>query len=655
VSDTIDFGSGSSGGGGGGLPTPLPVGIMVDKGNHDITTGLPTNVEAGFFYTVGGTATIGGVELNSGDNLIAITDSATPAITGFRVIDNTEAGDILRDSDVTGIPTGFTDSNKLPKKITVSAMLAIAISEHENFKHSDYIRKFESFGADNTGVQDCTLAVNSMLNKLNTDGFLVLDLGKKSNIFKIQQEIEVNVGDCLIIVGYGTLKASDTMSGAGLHSNVIHVNIPNFYCKDITIDGNRTARGTTVGSASHCLTYRERCVKSIVDNVTIYDAPLDCIAMSAYSGDPASRNITIQNCALSNWKRSAISILWGYDINIVNNKMDNSGVTDNMGYAINLEPNSSPLDMSVANTIITQNKIKHSSGWLMHGKKTTGSYLTGDLDKDVKNVLIYDNIVDCDGYIFDGTEYMFNFNNCTNVKMHNNVVTNFTNSSRMFNFNNAYGIDIEDNTILGDGDGVMFYGLAEGIKIKGNRLKGGFVGVTLLSTSTENTFDDNYFYELKSHDDNSIDIDFKNNKHINKIEPLVQTRFDGTGAMIDNNRYNGLCSTGWNPVIYANGIDSTVTNNRGKLTCLTATSKRVFRTRMPAKRISGNDIEILNNNGNPDSRFEVVVPSADPVTGVVTYSTINATTIFSNAECDDTIINDNRIKINAVIKNIKRV
>lgn len=78
-------------------------GALIYQGTWTATSqtdysSITTPVKKGYMYAVSGTATIGGVEWNSGDYLVINKDVATGTVTSADVdkIDNTEASDIVR-------------------------------------------------------------------------------------------------------------------------------------------------------------------------------------------------------------------------------------------------------------------------------------------------------------------------------------------------------------------------------------------------------------------------------------------------------------------------------------------------------------------------------------------------------------------------------
>jgi hypothetical protein len=97
-------------------------------GTFDPSGGAwPSNVTQGNFFKVSGSGTIDGVELNTGDMIIAnkIVSGAS-AVSDWDIVDNTEAADILRDADVIDDDDMTVEPLKIPTRQSVGNAIADA-------------------------------------------------------------------------------------------------------------------------------------------------------------------------------------------------------------------------------------------------------------------------------------------------------------------------------------------------------------------------------------------------------------------------------------------------------------------------------------------------------------------------------------------------
>lgn len=97
-------------------------------GTFDPAAGTwPANVTQGNFFKVNGTGTIDGVELNTGDMIIANKIVAGQTVLAdWDVVDNTEAADILRDADVINDEDMTVEPLKIPTRSSVGDAIATA-------------------------------------------------------------------------------------------------------------------------------------------------------------------------------------------------------------------------------------------------------------------------------------------------------------------------------------------------------------------------------------------------------------------------------------------------------------------------------------------------------------------------------------------------
>lgn len=97
-------------------------------GTFDPSLGAwPSNVTQGNFFKIAGTGIIDGIELNTGDMIIAnkiVAGQST--VADWDVVDNTEAADILRDADVINNEDMTIDPTKIPTRQSVGDAIATA-------------------------------------------------------------------------------------------------------------------------------------------------------------------------------------------------------------------------------------------------------------------------------------------------------------------------------------------------------------------------------------------------------------------------------------------------------------------------------------------------------------------------------------------------
>ena len=94
------------------------------KGSFDASGALPTTISVGDFYKVSVAGLVGGVDLNVGDNIIAIVDKTSGVtINDFAVIDNTESADLLRDGDVSTDADFTVDGGKLTTRTAIKTLV----------------------------------------------------------------------------------------------------------------------------------------------------------------------------------------------------------------------------------------------------------------------------------------------------------------------------------------------------------------------------------------------------------------------------------------------------------------------------------------------------------------------------------------------------
>ena len=94
------------------------------KGSFDASGALPATISIGDFYKVTVAGTIGGVDLQIGDSLIATEDKTSGiTIVDFVKIDNTESPDILRTGDVSTNADFAVDGTKLTDRSTIKALV----------------------------------------------------------------------------------------------------------------------------------------------------------------------------------------------------------------------------------------------------------------------------------------------------------------------------------------------------------------------------------------------------------------------------------------------------------------------------------------------------------------------------------------------------
>jgi len=97
-------------------------------GTFDPSGGTwPSNVTQGNFFKVNGSGTIDGVELNTGDMIIANKIvSGDTELADWDIVDNTEAADILRDADVIDNKDMTVSPLKIPTRQSVGEAITDA-------------------------------------------------------------------------------------------------------------------------------------------------------------------------------------------------------------------------------------------------------------------------------------------------------------------------------------------------------------------------------------------------------------------------------------------------------------------------------------------------------------------------------------------------
>jgi hypothetical protein len=99
------------------------------KGTWDASTGLPADVEIGYFYKISVAGTQGTLEMAVGDMIIANSDVVGATTdTNWDKIDNTEAADILRDGDVTTEADWALEGTKLSDRATTKTYVDDAVA-----------------------------------------------------------------------------------------------------------------------------------------------------------------------------------------------------------------------------------------------------------------------------------------------------------------------------------------------------------------------------------------------------------------------------------------------------------------------------------------------------------------------------------------------
>jgi len=99
-------------------------------GTFDASTlTWPANVTQGNFWKVSGAGTIDGIELNIGDMIIANKIVAgTTTVADFDIVDNTEAQDILRDTDVSANVDMSIDAGLIPTRGSVNTFVTDSVA-----------------------------------------------------------------------------------------------------------------------------------------------------------------------------------------------------------------------------------------------------------------------------------------------------------------------------------------------------------------------------------------------------------------------------------------------------------------------------------------------------------------------------------------------
>jgi hypothetical protein len=106
--------------------TALLASGLIYKGAIDASnaSNLPTTIKTGDYYVISVAGTIGTLDLQIGDMLIANKSKSTGvAITDFDKIDNTEASDILRTSNISTDADFTVDGTKLTDRTTIKTFV----------------------------------------------------------------------------------------------------------------------------------------------------------------------------------------------------------------------------------------------------------------------------------------------------------------------------------------------------------------------------------------------------------------------------------------------------------------------------------------------------------------------------------------------------
>lgn len=238
------------------------------------------------------------------------------------------------------------------------------------------ISNVSSFGADNTGNEDSTNAVNAMLDKYNIAIFypgtyLVNNLKIRSNM-------------CLIGIGDVTLITDKT----GLDEGII-------VSENLDTVSNIIIQNLKFTFKTHEFTEDTRAIRlNNVQNVIINRCHFilwngDAILIDSHLADNKTMNIAINECTFlnDNNARQAISIVGGKRIYIFDNIFESTTQKDMPG-AIDLEPYENKTE-TIEDIYIYNNKCKNNIRPFISIYNNSTIYNNG-----FKNIYIFNNIVD---------------------------------------------------------------------------------------------------------------------------------------------------------------------------------------------------------------------------------------------------------------------
>jgi hypothetical protein len=328
------------------------------------------------------------------------------------------------------------------------------------------------FGADPTGLTDCTAAIQNAVNALDAEGggTLYFPTGTYLLVGK-----NTPISNASRLVDGVFLKSNITIQGDG-YSSIIQVSTN---CANAFVFGNYTANVTPLTNTENVII---RDIQIARATATFYEfnfqinlqsgsnVLIENVYFNGWSGDAIcigavntpdlqtyfssiSDNIRITNCkfdGINKDTRQAVSILSGTNISIDNNIIVNTTRSDMPG-AIDLEPE---LAFHLIENIKIYSNIFDNIGG---GAGVIGCNLFANLTNLAKNIFVYNNLI----------------TNCNNNFVIN--IYGISTNTALIASNAPYNIVFENNNV-NNNTGILFsVGGVSLCKISGNSFEGGSV------------------------------------------------------------------------------------------------------------------------------------------------------------------------------------